>query len=378
MPQKGNSGLISIHDLQPLEEGGSLARQGFLYQDHVAAAFCIEMLSDERLTEVWCETEDDVTLLWEIDGATLVEFVQVKATEPDQLWTVALLCNGGEKSIVAKSIAHDRCAEPCCFRLVTRQNVKSEVRPLLLAPNHRNRHLTDCDTLVLHKDVCKRFGDLVSPRGRSVSNWLADMLWDVRESEKAIIDANSRRLGEFLEAIAEYLFTDQMKELYEAVLLRVQRAASAKWAHGADMKKLRRAEFVNWLVSTAQRIKGRPPSVAGASLHKKMKEAGIPNDAIDNADRIRWEYRTLALDPRYQQDDELRGAELETVATLQQLLSKLDARSLSDNGRQFHARCLDALGMLRNLYPAVGLRFLQGTMYAATDRCRHRFLKAPL
>jgi hypothetical protein len=162
------------------------------------------------------------------------------------------------------------------------------------------------------------------------------------------------------------------------VLLRVQRAASAKWAHGADKKKLRRAEFVDWLVSTAQRIKGRVASVAGTSLHKKMEEAGIPNDAIDNADRIRWEYRTLSLDPRYQQNDKLRGAELETVATLQRLLSKLDAGSLSDNGRQFHARCLDALGMVRNLYPGVGYSFLQGTMYAATDRCRHRFLKAPV
>jgi hypothetical protein len=149
-----NSGLVSIHDLQPLEEGGSIARQGFLYQDHVAASFCIEMLSDKRLTEVWCETEDDVTLIWQIDGTALVEFVQVKATELDQLWTVALLCNGDEKSIVARSIAHDRCAERCCFRIVTRQNVSLEVRPLLLLRDHSNRHLTERDTLVLHKHVC--------------------------------------------------------------------------------------------------------------------------------------------------------------------------------------------------------------------------------
>ena len=250
--------------------------------------------------------------------------------------------------------------------------------PVAVSPDHPNRQLTDGDTLALHKEVSKRFPDLASTRGRSVSNWLADVLWDVRESEQAIVDANWRKLTEFLEVIEGLLFTDQMRELYEALLLRVQRAASKKWVDGADEKKIRRAELREWLASTAYRIRGHIPSVAGTILHKKMIQAGIPDDAIDNADRMRLEYRTLALDPKYQQDEELRSTELETVATLQQLLSRLDAGSLSDNGREFHARCLDALGAIRELYPTVGLRFLQGTMYAATDRCRHRFLKAAL
>jgi hypothetical protein len=185
-----------------------------------------------------------------------------------------------------------------------------------------------------------------------------------------LIDANVRRLRDFFEAKGEFFFTDQMNELYEAVLLRVQRAASMKWGHRGEKKKLRRAEFVNWLASKIERIKGHMPTVAGTSLRKKMKEAGIPDDTIDNADRIRWEYRTLALDPRYQQD--------ETIATLQQLVSELDAGSVSDNGVQFHARCLRALGTVRNLYPAVGLAVLQGAMYMTTDRCRHRYLKAPV
>jgi hypothetical protein len=193
-----------------------------------------------------------------------------------------------------------------------------------------------------------------------------------------LIDANVRRLRDFFEAKGEFFFTDQMNELYEAVLLRVQRAASMKWGHRGEKKKLRRAEFVNWLASKIERIKGHMPTVAGTSLRKKMKEAGIPDDTIDNADRIRWEYRTLALDPRYQQDDKFKGAELETIATLQQLVSELDAGSVSDNGVQFHARCLRALGTVRNLYPAVGLAVLQGAMYMTTDRCRHRYLKAPV
>jgi hypothetical protein len=34
----------SIHELEPLECGGTANRQGLLFQDHVAAGFCIDML----------------------------------------------------------------------------------------------------------------------------------------------------------------------------------------------------------------------------------------------------------------------------------------------------------------------------------------------
>ena len=58
----------SIHKLEPLEVGGTAARQGFLFQDHVAAGFCLEMLLSDALVGVWCETLDDVTLIREEGG----------------------------------------------------------------------------------------------------------------------------------------------------------------------------------------------------------------------------------------------------------------------------------------------------------------------
>jgi hypothetical protein len=75
----------SIRELEPLETGGAEARQGLCIQDHVAAQFCIEMLRSPSLKEVWCETHDDVTLLWATGGSERVEFVQVKSHELDQL-----------------------------------------------------------------------------------------------------------------------------------------------------------------------------------------------------------------------------------------------------------------------------------------------------
>jgi hypothetical protein len=94
-----------------------MARAGFLYQDHIGARFCIEMLRNAKLAGVWCETLDDITLIWNEAGQAIVEFVQVKSNVLAQMWSVALLCGGGEESIVARSLAQHRCHEPCCFRI---------------------------------------------------------------------------------------------------------------------------------------------------------------------------------------------------------------------------------------------------------------------
>ena len=68
----------SIHALPPLETGGVEARQGFGLQDHVAAGICIELVVNPTLKQVWCETQDDITLIWDAPDGELVEFVQVK------------------------------------------------------------------------------------------------------------------------------------------------------------------------------------------------------------------------------------------------------------------------------------------------------------
>ena len=98
-----DSEVSSIRDLKPLETGGVVARVGMGLQDHVAAGFCIRMLSDPSVLEVWCERQDDVTLLWsDGKGKERVEFVQVKST--DQAWTPKNLC-AGEPSVLERLLA---------------------------------------------------------------------------------------------------------------------------------------------------------------------------------------------------------------------------------------------------------------------------------
>ena len=59
-PPVTESLLPSIRDLQPEEDGGRVARRGFGYQDHVAAGYCLDMLTDFSLLEIWCERHDDI------------------------------------------------------------------------------------------------------------------------------------------------------------------------------------------------------------------------------------------------------------------------------------------------------------------------------
>jgi hypothetical protein len=46
----------SIDDAKPGEEGGPVARSGFNYQDEIAVGFLIEMLENQSLLKVHCET----------------------------------------------------------------------------------------------------------------------------------------------------------------------------------------------------------------------------------------------------------------------------------------------------------------------------------
>lgn len=334
------------------------------------------MLQDPTLVEVWCETEDDLTLLWQTDDGLVVELVQVKANELKQLWSIALLCEGAAKSIIAKSLAHDRCSEPCRFRVVTRVDIHPDLHLLRLERSHAARCLGNPAVRALHQEVLKSLGDMLSPRGRSASHWLADAVWDGGDSEDAIVAKNRWQLHEHLEASGEFLFADQHKELYERVLRHVQQAAFPKWKDGPEKKKLLRAPFEEWLKETIYQIRGYAPTRAGRNLERKMRDAQLPAAHTENADRLRREFRMRQTEPKYQHDDDIRTAELEVVATMQHLLSDLDAGNVADDGVRFHARCLGALQSIRSGFPQVSASFLQGAMYTAADRCRHRFAPA--
>ena len=113
----------SIHTKQPSNSGGTEAAQGYLFQHHVCVSVLLDMLSQGEYQTVYVETHDDITAI-KLDGNG--ELIQVKTTDKDQLWTLAMLTeqstgkDGKKKpdsSMLHTSLSGDDFDETVIFRI---------------------------------------------------------------------------------------------------------------------------------------------------------------------------------------------------------------------------------------------------------------------
>ncbi len=375
----------SIHDLAPLETGGVEARQGFGLQDHVAAGFCIEMLKNPQLTQVWCESQDDITLIWGDGEAERVEFVQVKSNEPDQLWSVAMLCqreskakstNGTGTSILEKSLAYDRCKEPCCFRIVTSRPVKDELKILTYALDSAHRTSSPDAVTALADHVATNVGDFRSPNDRCCKFWVSSATWDEMHSTESVREKNVLEFLRIVRGWDSVLFVDQVGCMYDKLLFKVQEAALARHADDPGAKKLLRHLVIAWVKEEVARAEHPVAPGTGTALKVKMQQAGIADDVIDNAIEHRQQYRIDVLTPQYQELGNRRKLDRSVAGELHLLLSRFDAGQLGNSGVEFHALCLEKVSELAitlTIFPKPGMALLFGCMYNITDRCGHRF-----
>lgn len=375
----------SYHDLSPLENGGEIGRRGFDFQDHVAAGYCIQMLYDTDLLQVWCENHDDITLNRQLTQGESFEFVQVKGNELGQFWSVEKLCKRDKKnskfvpgtSILERSLAYDRGKEHCSFRIITRIPVNDLLKVLLLPLTAPDR-TEPCDRLTaLCTQVKKKLPDYLSPNGQDVADWIHKTQWEVKQSERDIVNENILKLMDFATTMGVFLVQDQAREVYAKIHARVQKAALSQWRIDPEAKKIGRDEFLGWvkqLMAQAQH-----PSIGGKGekLREKMEAAVIPLDRIETAQELRRFYRRRSLNPGYLDLSRMKDAELATQARLHQLLCQLDAEKLADSGIEFHSRCLELLTELGES-EEMPLHSLQGYMYYLTDRCLHRFTRVIL
>lgn len=378
---------ISIHDLPPLERGGVVARHGFDVQDHVAAGFWLSLLDAAELLEVWCETHDDITLIWLGTSGQEVEFVQVKSNELDQLWSIAKLCEREKKdkaqkhgtSIYERSLANDRCTEPCRFRLVTCRPVQSELAVLTFPHSAPDRATKLAEINALAKQIDTRANGFLSSKGNGSSYWLSQLFWDVRHSLDSVKNANLDKLRRLVEQRGGYLFSDQLNDLYETVLTKVRTAATADWGFDPTKKKFTKSTVTDWLDKELARRLHSVPATGGTALKSKMKQAGVAASEIDSCLETRRHYLAERLRPQYLSLSERDHVEGEVVATLHALRAKLDAGEIRDSGIEFHAKCINALQELQlrlSTSRTVPLAFLIGCMYSVSDRCSHRFRRA--
>ncbi|MBN1203846.1 MAG: DUF4297 domain-containing protein [Myxococcaceae bacterium] len=371
----------SIHDLEPLESGGTTARVGFAYQDHVAADFCVEMMQTHgTLAAVWCEVLDDITLVWTDAGQEHIEFVQVKSDQGDTLWTVPALC-GREKdavgtSILEKSLKHARCHEPHRFRLVTSDRTKKELHHLTLPRDAPDRQPGQAAIDELAAAIIARLPGADSDGPSGIRFWLRSMFWDVRGTQQDVQNATTRRLGHYLYEVFTISAPDHIEAIYDLVLHTVWKAANERVPKPFTEKKILFNQLLSEVRSKVNDLL-RPHAAAGGSpLRQALARIGLPEMDIQNilfrqnafrADQRRSAYLTL-------KDREQIARMVED--TLHSLRLRYAAGRFKDTPLQFHLRCLQELealhgGMAPDTRPPVS--YLVGSMYELVNRKVHSY-----
>jgi hypothetical protein len=376
--------VSSIHNLKPIEVGGTISRDGFIYQDHVVVSLLLEMLDNNNLEEVWCETHDDITLIWRGDIGQEVEFVQVKNLSLKSFWSTAKLCQrektninkeGTGSSLLEKSFAHDRCDEPCKFRIVTSLPANQSLKVLTLPFTSPIRSKESDEFKELVAEVKKRLGDPISPNKHEISYWIENSRWQV-SSEREIIAQNKAHLLKIISNKGIHLTGNAIEEnVYPKILNLAQEAAAAIWEHNADAKKIHRKDFITWFDSVLNHEQYFLSTGAGEKLKEKMEKAKISSDYILTAQDERRRYRQERLAPKYLEINDLDLMEGEILSELKGLRLKLDSGELPD-GTMFLKKCQDKLREIQlniQLKSKPPMYFLDGCMYDITDRCAHRY-----
>lgn len=371
-----SAGLPSVDDYVPDEQGGPTARAGFTYQDYIAAEIVLTMIGDAGICKVHCETMDDIIVVWEATstGPRIAEFVQVKTTTLDSLWSCARLCGSGsekaETSVFEKSLAKDRVSEEARFRIVTSQSVVSALRFLTFERSHSARDPNSADFIALQKDIDTRCPGAESAKGGTSKTWLRHTLWvegpSLEMQERALLLTIMRRSS---------LLIDQAEKILLSLLDWVRRAGDAKYVPDRDKKIITRAQAVDWWDSKvkAERLGAQLPS--GAKLRLKMSTDVASSDMRENALELRRHYAEEIRSPKYMEPTEAGALAMDVRARLMDLRIKRFAGQNDEPPSAFHQRCFQAAtqAAARAGKDHVLRPLALGCLYDIVDRCQLEF-----
>jgi len=373
--------FLSVNDVKPDDEGGTIARSGFSYQDDVAVSFLIEMLEKPEILKVHCETHDDILLVRKQDGVVtlLAEFVQVKANELDKLWSIADLCNhqqGTNTSIFERSLARDKHVEDSRFRVVTLRTVANPLKVLTLPLGGPGREVDGKPFKDLQIEINKRFPNLKSPKGNGSDYWLANCIWDVRDSRTAVHDNNLIRIMRLSQMEGKPLLPDFGEGILEHLYSLVREAGESKWEPDRDKKIITRLSLRKWWELRLSDMIQEAASPSGGKLRQKMKDAGLPDEIIKLAIDLRREYAATIRTPRFMEMEQVQRLQNLVKSEAISLRARFVAGQLPVDSVSFHSLCLDTMDKINAARPS-GTEdysaFLKGCLYDITDRCLFRF-----
>lgn len=364
----------------PSDPSGIYARQGFAYQDDVAARFYIEMLATNDLSDVACETHDDVLLIWKRGGIEIAEYLQVKSDQPDQLWTAAKLCekerstthpDGAGTSILEKSLARDAHQEPSWFGIVTSRQIRSDLEVLTRERGHEHRQLSYEPFKELNDYVAKQIGSFESKKGSGASYWLVNARWLVI-SESDIVQLNEQRLARVLHDMGEPSDPDAVRSVYGNLRVLAKETAELPIERRSE-KYVSRTQLLTKIKEWNQPYPGLG---VVERLQQKMGDAGLDSTCFDVAIDQRRFYLRKKRSGAYLSVDAAEDVDQQVLDALHRLRSALDSGELVEGGVQFHDRCLKELNAIASYHAnAIPGGYLSGCMYEIAARCRHRYTK---
>jgi Cap4 dsDNA endonuclease len=331
--------LPSVDDMVPSEEGGPIARSGFDYQDEIGVSFLLDMLEDTAIQKIHFETHDDLVIVLAAEPCAIAEFVQVKAGEINQLWTVAAICkneNGAGTSIMERSLGRDSCREQSRFRLVTLRQVASELKPLTYPRDAPGRQLTEPAMAALLKAFEEKKLTCVSKKDNRVEFWVANCLWQERPNESAIRELNFSRLMRLANRRGFSLFSEQADQLLEDLRLWVKRAGAARWRSNRKQKIVTRSQICSWLDRRLAELRSGIASPSGGKLAGKMEEAGLSEEQAKMAIDLRLSYSRVVRTSRYMTTKNADKLQLRVKSELASLRARMMAGQLQLNGQEFH------------------------------------------
>lgn len=237
-----------IPSVKTSDAGGVAGRAGFKYQDHVGAAFVIDMLRDSSLAQVEFETADDIALRWRTSNGILNEYIQVKTTESDTKWSVGELMGRSEKkvgsSVAEKSLKCDVFEGDTCFRIVSRRDVGHGLRALTVRRDSRRTVADKIEAIV--KSIGGKYKTIKSPKGRNFTDWASTLYWQVEGSSDSLISKNVNKIIQYSELSGEIPSFSQANEIYNDLLRIVSEAANASRLDNSDAKAISRDGAISW------------------------------------------------------------------------------------------------------------------------------------
>lgn len=375
--------LPSVFDTHPHDLGGIYARQGFAYQDDVAAGFYLQMLVLSNLLEVSCETYDDILLVWRDTNDKVLEFVQVKAEHLNQLWTIAKLCertktpnntNGVGSSILEKSLSRDQYQEVSRFRIVTCRQIDPQLTVLTRELCHEHRSALYTPFKKLTEEVSKRFPVLKSKKENDSLFWLSNAYWNVL-AEGDVIRLNRHALTEALHGLSLPYDPDTVRVIYDN--LRALAKETAEF--GIDKWKQKRISRDQLIARIKGWIDPYPDKGKTERLEQKLGDAGLDSVCFNAAKDQQRFYLQKKRSAGYFTTEQAEEVEQQVLDKLHTLRSSLDSGKIKISGAQFHDLCLSEVRDLQPIDESASIplipSYLTGCMYEITARCRHRFTR---